>query len=130
MAELRKSRTQKLEEAHVLVIGGSSGLDFAVAHLSIRALTSQLRAPEKQRSTKLMEQNVAELFEAASSTKKLDHVVLTAGDAIPIMLLARISAPEILTTGNARNLRLRSLGVLRRIDDTELGSASGVGLGG
>lgn len=132
MAEARESRTQKLKGAHVLVIGGSSGLGFAVAlaaldqgaHITVassqkvkvdRAL-ARLREASPNHPTTIqafvcdlsqpseLEGNLAALFEAATSTAKLDHIVLTAGDAVPIKPIADTSVPEMLAAAHVRCL--------------------------
>ncbi|KAL9039819.1 MAG: hypothetical protein Q9180_002303 [Flavoplaca navasiana] len=129
MAELRESRTQKLKGAYVLVIGGSSGLGFTVALAAldqgahVRVASSQkakvdkavakLQEASQSDPTSVagfvcdlsqvseLENNVAKLLEAATSTRKLDHIVLTAGDAVPIKSLAETSVSKMLAAGNA-----------------------------
>ncbi|KAI4168601.1 MAG: hypothetical protein LQ343_006265 [Gyalolechia ehrenbergii] len=140
MAESRPARTDKLNGTHVLVIGGSSGLGFGVAqaaldqgaHVTIassrkekvdKALSRLSQAQEGNASSisghvcdlskvAELEDNLSQLFQAATSTKKIDHLVHTAGDVLEIKPFAETSASEMLAWGTVRFLGALVIGKL------------------
>ena len=130
----------KLRDTHVLILGGSSGLGFGVAeaaiehnaHVTISSsqpskiadAISRLRAayPETNvditghacdlSSPESLESNLKALFETTITVRKIDHIVITAGDAIPIKPLTETSVTEILAAGTVRFLSPLVIGKL------------------
>lgn len=140
MAQDKASRTDKLKGAHVLVLGGSSGLGFGAAlaaldqkaHVTI-ASSQQTKvdkavarlqeangngasiikgyACDLSKSSEL-ESNITNLFEAATANGKIDHIILTAGDAVTIKPIAETTVDEMLAAGNVRFLSALIIGKL------------------
>ncbi|KAL8951313.1 MAG: hypothetical protein Q9222_002712 [Ikaeria aurantiellina] len=135
-------RAGKLVGAQVLVLGGSSGIGFGVAsaalgegaHVTIASsqkskvdrAVSRLRAADGAASSTVsghvcdlskpmeLENNISHLFETVVSTsqRKINHVVLTAGDGVSIKPLTETSVPEMLSTGTVRFLGALVIGKL------------------
>ncbi|KAL8698240.1 MAG: hypothetical protein Q9201_006680 [Fulgogasparrea decipioides] len=140
MADSRESRIHKLKGANVLVLGGSSGVGFGVAlaaldqgsHVTIassqknkvdRAVSRLSKANDGSNSSisgyvcdmsqaSPLEDNLSQLFNEVTSSRKLDHIVLTAGDAAPIKPLAETAVSDMLAVGNVRFLGALVIGKL------------------
>jgi len=112
--------TQKLKDAKVLVIGGSSGIGYAVAEAllengsvvvisssnpeRVESTISKLKKAYPSAESKIsghacnlgdestVEANIAELFEKVG---KLEHVVYTAGDPLAMMELDSIDIEKV-----------------------------------
>ncbi|KAK5170691.1 uncharacterized protein LTR77_005281 [Saxophila tyrrhenica] len=119
--------TQKLKDAKVLVIGGSSGIGYAVAealiengcHVTISASNPKKAESTVDRLTKsypsaksriagqscnlgdeaTLESNITSLLEKVG---KVDHIVHTAGDALASMELANVDMEKIKQAGMVR----------------------------
>ncbi|PPQ73978.1 hypothetical protein CVT26_006347 [Gymnopilus dilepis] len=116
---------QKLANKHVLVIGGTSGIGFAVAEASLSAGASVTISSSKQSnidnaiarlhasypnapkprgftidlSSTAVEQNLEKLFEQVG---KVDHIVYTAGDKLATTPLQDITYEKIVAAGQVR----------------------------
>jgi len=118
------SKYQKLASKHVLIIGGTSGIGFAVAEASLESGASvTVSSSSSSRvsstvaslkssyptgkvagyvcdlSTSSLETNIKELFE---KTGKLDHIVFTAGDKLAGMPIQDITLEKIIAAGQVR----------------------------
>ncbi|KAI9742506.1 MAG: hypothetical protein M1818_004040 [Claussenomyces sp. TS43310] len=122
--------TNKLAQRHVLVLGGTSGMGFCVAEAALeygasvvvsgsssdkleRAL-SRLRHSYPSLSSKItgytcdlsdlatQEANLLALLQAATVHAKLDHIAMTAGDALEIVPITNASADYIQRAGTVR----------------------------
>jgi len=124
--------TNKLQNTHILIIGGSSGLGYTAAEACIEhgayvtisssnptrisTAISKLQAAYPSVSSRisghacdlgsedLLESNITSLLSAATNnnTLKLDHVVYTAGDPLAMMSLADASIAKIKQAGCVR----------------------------
>ena len=124
-------RGNKLKDARVLILGGSSGLGFSVAETLVEAgaqvvISSSTQSkvdhavsrlqdtyPEKKSSIvgyscdlskrADLEPSLTELFDkVVAGGSKIDHVVFTAGEVYAIKPLAETSVDEILNNGTVR----------------------------
>lgn len=118
------SKYQKLQNKHVLVIGGTSGIGFAVAEGSLASgarVTVSSSSPSRVESAvqKLtssfpdstvaghacdlskptVEQDLEALFSKVGS---VDHIVYTAGDKLATMPVAEITYEKVLAAGHLR----------------------------
>lgn len=118
------SKYQKLQNKHVLVIGGTSGIGFAVAEASLASgarvtvsSSNQSRvdaAVEKLKaefpngtsaghacdlSKPTVEEDIKALF---SKVGKVDHIVYTAGDKLHMAPISEISYEKIIAAGQMR----------------------------
>ncbi|KAJ4396119.1 hypothetical protein N0V93_000336 [Gnomoniopsis smithogilvyi] len=118
------SKYQKLQNKHVLVIGGTSGLGFAVAEASLASgahVTVSSSNPSRVESTlqKLKssfpeatiaghvcdlskptcEKDIEALF---AKVGKVDHIVFTAGDKLATAPISEITYEKILAAGQIR----------------------------
>jgi NAD(P)-dependent dehydrogenase (short-subunit alcohol dehydrogenase family) len=121
------SQTQKynkLAGAHVLVIGGSSGIGYAVAEASLAAGASVTisssnpsRVAEKVKalqtdfpsgkvsgyacdlSKDTLEQDIEALFKQVG---QVDHIIFTAGDALSTIPLSDLTLPKMKSAGQIR----------------------------
>ncbi|KAL8786695.1 MAG: hypothetical protein Q9213_002630 [Squamulea squamosa] len=118
--------TSKLLGARVLIIGGTSGIGFAVAEASLehgahviisssqdsrvkasieRLLSAYPSAKDRlsgyacDLSSPTMEENIVSLF---SKTGQLDHIVVTAGDKVAMMPIHEITLENIQQAGMVR----------------------------
>lgn len=119
--------TQKLKDAHVLIIGGSSGIGYGVAEAVLEnggKVTISSSNPSRVQSAverlqkaypsatsrvtghacglgdeESLESNVKELFEKVG---ELDHIVYTAGDALATMTLQDLSMAQLKKAGMVR----------------------------
>ncbi|EPE35027.1 NAD(P)-binding Rossmann-fold containing protein [Glarea lozoyensis ATCC 20868] len=121
---MTQRKTPKLYQKHILIIGGSSGLGYAVAELSLESsakVTISSSSPKRIETavSKLkeafpdaevnghacdlsgedVESHIVELFEKVG---KVDHVVFTAGDALASMKISEIDLKKIQTAGQIR----------------------------
>lgn len=117
--------TQKLAGSRVLILGGSSGIGFAVAAAAldhgahviiassqeskIKLAIERLKAINKSFASKIegyqcnlssaenMESNIISLFENATQSKAapINHIVYTAGDAFSMAPIAEVTIPQI-----------------------------------
>ena len=122
----------KLQGAHILILGGSSGVGFGVADLvlsqgarvtiassqrsRIDNATQRLQASNSHNSAisghvvdlskpQELEANIEALLEAVTSQSGvIDHIVFTAGDSFPRKSLAEVSINDIMGMGNVRFL--------------------------
>ncbi|KAF2867425.1 hypothetical protein BDV95DRAFT_502948 [Massariosphaeria phaeospora] len=123
--------TSKLRNARILIIGGSSGIGYAVAEATLEsgalvtisssnptrvasAVASLKAAYPTSRihghaadlsSPATLEATLETLFQttvAALPSQKLDHVVFTAGDALSTMAISDMSVPKVLQAGQIR----------------------------
>ncbi|KAK3063563.1 hypothetical protein LTS18_014537 [Coniosporium uncinatum] len=123
--------TNKLDNTNILILGGSSGLGYGVAeacleynaaHVYISSSSPQrvdkavksLQASYPSKSDrvhghacdlgdeKTLEDNIKQLLEKVARTKKLDHIVFTAGDALAQMALKDVSLEKIQKAGMVR----------------------------
>ncbi|KAL8752949.1 MAG: hypothetical protein Q9199_005388 [Rusavskia elegans] len=122
----------KLRDKRVLVLGGTSGLGFCVAeaalehdaHVVVASSTqpkidktiSRLQTSYPDKAAKIsghtcdlaqletLEANIEALFKAATdnNTKKIDHIVSTAGDAIHAPKVSELTVETIQKLGNVR----------------------------
>lgn len=118
------SKYQKLQNKHVLVIGGTSGIGFAVAEASLASgarVTVSSSNPSKVDQTiqslkasfaggsvagytcdlskPTVEQDLETLF---SQVGKVDHIVYTAGDPLATVPVAEITYDKIIAAGQIR----------------------------
>ncbi|KAF2139061.1 uncharacterized protein K452DRAFT_328396 [Aplosporella prunicola CBS 121167] len=126
MADQRKY-TNKLQDKHVLIIGGSAGIGFGVAEASLESgahvtisssnpsrlssAVNKLKAAYPSAADRIsshacdignedtIEKNVAGLFETVGS---IDHVVYSAGDALATTPLRETSFAQMKQTGLVR----------------------------
>ncbi|TVY83966.1 Short-chain dehydrogenase/reductase ATR9 [Lachnellula suecica] len=114
----------KLAGKHILIIGGTSGIGYAVAEASIE---SNARVTISSSSAARVESSIASIKKAYSSadvkgytcdlskstvesdlealfkqTGNVDHIVFTAGDAPAIMALKDVSYDSIIAAGQIR----------------------------
>ncbi|KAF2032110.1 short chain dehydrogenase [Setomelanomma holmii] len=134
MSDLTKY-TSKLASSRILIIGGSSGIGFAVAaacleHDALVAISSsnasrvdaavkKLQSSYPSKSSNIvgltvdlsksstLESELKTLLDGTVSkiggqSKKLDHVVFTAGDALATIPLAEMSMEKVLQAGQIR----------------------------
>ncbi|KAF2146746.1 uncharacterized protein K452DRAFT_218961 [Aplosporella prunicola CBS 121167] len=122
----------KLRDQRVLILGGTSGIGYAVAEASIEHGASVIlsgsnstkltNALERLRTSypsasasgytcdlsdaETLEGNVAALLAAAtdSGTTKLNHIIFTAGDAINLVNVRDATVPAVLRMANVRFL--------------------------
>jgi len=119
-----QQKYNKLAGKHVLVIGGTSGIGFAVAEASIESgasvtisssstarVESSIQALQKSYpsskvqgfacdlSKPTLEKDIEALFE---KTGTVDHIIFTAGDKLAITPLQGISYESILAAGQVR----------------------------
>ncbi|KAL8828604.1 MAG: hypothetical protein Q9170_006533 [Blastenia crenularia] len=122
----------KLGDKRVLVLGGTSGIGFCVAEAALEhdafvivssstqakidKTISRLRESYPTKASKIsghvcdlaqlssLETNVKALFEAATdnNTKKIDHVVYTAGNTTSSPKVSELTVESIQTVGNVR----------------------------
>ncbi|KAI4216435.1 MAG: hypothetical protein L6R36_009344 [Xanthoria steineri] len=122
----------KLRDKRVLVLGGTSGLGFCVAEAALEhdayvivssstqakidKTISRLQASYPDKAAKIsghvcdlaqlpnMEANVEALLEAATdgNTKKIDHIVSTAGDRIQFPKLSELTVESVQNCGTVR----------------------------
>ncbi|KAI4244837.1 MAG: hypothetical protein L6R42_010334, partial [Xanthoria sp. 1 TBL-2021] len=122
----------KLRDKRVLVLGGTSGLGFCVAeaalehdaHVVVASSTqpkidktlSRLQTSYPDKAAKIsghtcdlaqletLEANIEALFKAATdnNTKKIDHIVSTAGDTIHAPKVSELTVETIQKLGNVR----------------------------
>ncbi|KAF2224200.1 hypothetical protein BDZ85DRAFT_280809 [Elsinoe ampelina] len=124
--------TSKLHGKRILIIGGSAGIGYAVAEASLehgahvtisssqpsridRAITSLLHSypsaksrlqghPADMATSPTLESNIVSLLDFATekNTKKLDHIVWTAGDALAVMPLSDLTVEKVTQAGMVR----------------------------
>lgn len=119
-----QQKYNKLAGKHVLIIGGSSGIGYAVAEASIESSASvtissssadrvktaveKLQSAYPSASVKgyacdlskpSLEQDIEKLFE---QTGKVDHIVFTAGDALAMVPIADHTLETIKNAGQVR----------------------------
>lgn len=132
MSSSQAKYTSKLQDSHVLVFGGSSGIGFGVSEAAlgqgarvtissskqskIDNALSRLGAlfPEKTSlisgyacdlsQPQNLESNLVTLFDASTANSKIDHIAFTAGDAVKVAPLSETSVDDILASGNVRFL--------------------------
>ena len=132
MTESQSKSLSKLQNCHVLILGGSSGIGFGVAEAAvehgarvsiassqqskINHALSRLQSAYPDKTAQLhgyscdlshpqkLESNLDSLLQAASATAQIDHIVFTAGDAVKIAPLSDLSVDDILASGNVRFL--------------------------
>ncbi|ROW07575.1 hypothetical protein VPNG_06845 [Cytospora leucostoma] len=118
------SKYQKLQNKHVLVIGGTSGIGFGVAEGALASgaqvtvsSSSQSRVDEAVKRLKAdfpnstiaghatdlskptVEQDIEALF---SKVGKVDHIVLTAGDKVSVQAVSDLTYEKIIAAGQVR----------------------------
>lgn len=120
--------TNLLAKAHVLVLGGSSGIGFCVAEhaLSLSAIVTISSSRQSKLAKALdrlrtsvpgaavdgqvcdlsdidsMRPNLEALLRSVTCTQPLDHIVFTADDAIKIRPIAELEVPTIQRMGHVR----------------------------
>ncbi|KAF4547387.1 ER membrane protein complex subunit 1-like protein [Elsinoe fawcettii] len=124
--------TSKLKDKNVLIVGGSAGIGYAVAEASLehgahvtisssqpsrvdKAISSLLSSYPSAKSrlegqaanmadASALEANIVSLLDFATSngSKKLDHIVWTAGDALAVMPLSELSVEKVTQAGMVR----------------------------
>lgn len=128
----QKKYSSKLVGSRILIIGGSSGIGFAIAEACIEygaqvtissSDSNRVRnAVEKWKGSypsakermsgltvdlskaNTLEQELKTLLEATTQTSggKLDHVIFTAGDALATLILEEMTMDSILKAGQVR----------------------------
>lgn len=119
-----------LSQAHILVLGGSSGIGFCVAEHALTTGASVVVASSRQAkvdtaTAKLLKSvpeasdrlqghvcdlgdiesirpNLERLLQAATQTRQLDHIVFTAGNPISTRPIAELGLDRIKDMGNVR----------------------------
>ena len=122
----------KLRDKRILVIGGTSGIGFCVAEAALEhdanvivssstqakidKTISRLQASYPDKATKIsgyvcdlaelsaLESNIEALLKAATenNTKKIDHIVFTAGNSIPCPKVSELTIETVQAWGNVR----------------------------
>ncbi|KAL8851651.1 MAG: hypothetical protein Q9221_003488 [Calogaya cf. arnoldii] len=122
----------KLQDKRVLILGGTSGIGFCIAEaalendayvivasstqLKIDKTISRLQSSYPDKAAKIsghicdlaqlptLETNIEGLFKAATdnNTKKIDHIVFTAGDANPAPKVSELTVETVQKWGNVR----------------------------
>ena len=126
----QQRHVNRLKGDRVLIVGGTSGIGFTVAEICIEEgctviISGSSTASAAKALAKLqadypsakdrissfaaaladgdtVEANIASLFDAASKTGKLDHVVYTAGDALAMQKLDDVTVESIKIAGMVR----------------------------
>ena len=140
MAQAKKSPTEKLRGSNVLLFGGSSGIGFAVAlaaldqganvtmassqQIKVDKAVSRLREANQGGTSSIdghvcdlskpqdLENNILKLFQATTSKGKVDHIVLTASDAVSIKPIFETSVADMQAAGIVRFLAALVIGKL------------------
>ena len=122
--------TSKLEDAHVLIFGGTSGIGFCVAEAAIEHgahvcicgskqaklenAISRLQSSYPDAASKIVghicdlsqpdsiEPNLDTVLNFATADSKIDHIVFTSGDALQIIPIAEATIESIMKVGNVR----------------------------
>jgi len=119
-----QQKYNKLAGKHILIIGGTSGIGFAVAEASIESSASvTISSSSTSRvesavarlkksypdatvngyscdlSQKSLEQDIEKLF---SQTGKVDHIIVTAGDKLATVPISEVTYEFILAAGQVR----------------------------
>ena len=130
--------TSKLHDARVVIFGGTSGIGFCVAEAAIEhgahvcicgskqikleKAVSHLQSSYPDSASKIVghicdlwvhdaiEHNIETVLKFATADAKIDHIVYTAGDAIPMIPLADATTQSILRAGLVRFLGPLMLG--------------------
>ena len=134
------SQFDKLNGRNVLLIGGSSGIGFGVAAAAlsqganvvlsssqqpkIDSAIARLQAAFPTSTSSItghacdlsrleeLEGSLTRLLDSATAKSKLDHIVVTAGDALAIKPLSEATIEGILATGTVRFFAALILGKL------------------
>ncbi|PWY90931.1 NAD(P)-binding protein [Aspergillus heteromorphus CBS 117.55] len=117
----------RLVGKHILILGGTSGIGLAVAKLSLAAsarVTISSSSPSRiestiqslttefpnaqitghacDLSTPTVEADLETLFQKATTTSQIDHIIFTAADPLTILPIQEITRDKILMAGQIR----------------------------